>query len=398
MTLSSIPLDKIVESDLQSLIDNEVAEGKAIDYKQELSGNSDTEKKEFLFDVSSFANAGGGDLFYGIKEDKGIPIEICGIDVSDRDEVRLQLENKIRDCIQPRIPGLKIHFVPLANGKFVLILRIPRSFAQPHMVTFKNASRFYSRNSAGKYQLDVGEIRTAFTLSQSITDRIRDFRRDRLSAIVSGETPVLMEEGAKFVLHLIPINAFDLVANLNLLSIINKPRVKEKLSPLTFHEYQNYTSQYNFDGYLTSIGSRDFSLSSSYLQVFRSLTFEATSSQDFDIYNETKIIYRTCDLNILSGIKNFLEIYKCLEIEIPVFIMLSFLNVKNYFICLHDGQRSIGGRQIDRDNLILPEIVIEDFNVNIERVMKPIFDTVWNAAGIVRSPNYDEQGNWIVGR
>ena len=30
------------------------------------------------------------------------------------------------------------------------------------MTTFKNASKFYARNSAGKYQLDVGELRTAF--------------------------------------------------------------------------------------------------------------------------------------------------------------------------------------------------------------------------------------------
>ena len=66
MLLNGKSLDKITESDLQELIDNGVAEGKTLDYKEKLSGNSDAEKKEFLYDVSSFANASGGNLIFGI--------------------------------------------------------------------------------------------------------------------------------------------------------------------------------------------------------------------------------------------------------------------------------------------------------------------------------------------
>jgi hypothetical protein len=39
------------EADLQQLCDNEVAEGILIDYKRDLYGRSDQEKKEFLKDV-----------------------------------------------------------------------------------------------------------------------------------------------------------------------------------------------------------------------------------------------------------------------------------------------------------------------------------------------------------
>ena len=64
-----IPKDiaQIKEADLQSLIDNAVSERKTIEYKQVLKVGSDSERKEFLADVSSFANASGGDLIIGIS-------------------------------------------------------------------------------------------------------------------------------------------------------------------------------------------------------------------------------------------------------------------------------------------------------------------------------------------
>jgi hypothetical protein len=51
-------------------------------------------------------------------------------------------------------------------------------------------SRYYSRNAAGKYSVDVTEIRSAFGLSESLPDKIRWFRDDRVAKIVADETPV----------------------------------------------------------------------------------------------------------------------------------------------------------------------------------------------------------------
>lgn len=51
------------ETDLRSLIDDQVAEGKNIEYKSALPGNSGRNKKEFLADISSFSNSAGGYIF-----------------------------------------------------------------------------------------------------------------------------------------------------------------------------------------------------------------------------------------------------------------------------------------------------------------------------------------------
>ena len=43
------------------------------------------------------------------------------------------------------------------------------------MVAFKGSSKFYYRASNGKSQMDVGEIRSAFTQSDSLTQRMKEF-------------------------------------------------------------------------------------------------------------------------------------------------------------------------------------------------------------------------------
>ena len=43
---------------------------KTIEYKAELHIDTGDDRKEFLADVTSFANSNGGDLIYGIQEDR----------------------------------------------------------------------------------------------------------------------------------------------------------------------------------------------------------------------------------------------------------------------------------------------------------------------------------------
>lgn len=144
------PVDAITVADLQALIDNAVPEGKAIDYKEFPIGKSEKDKKEFLADVSSFANASGGHLVIGVKEDGGLAVGLPGLQGIDSDAEILRLENMLRDGIKPRIPGIDIHSIALPSKAVVIIIHIPRSWAQPHVVDSLGQWRFFSRNSAGK--------------------------------------------------------------------------------------------------------------------------------------------------------------------------------------------------------------------------------------------------------
>ena len=72
------PLEFFTAADLQRLVDNRVQEGRAIEYKSALVVNTDEDKREFLSDVSSFANTSGGHLLFGIEENGGVPTRLLG--------------------------------------------------------------------------------------------------------------------------------------------------------------------------------------------------------------------------------------------------------------------------------------------------------------------------------
>ena len=203
-------LEEIAEVDLQNLIDNAVSERKTLEYKQILPGYSEGEKKEFLSDIVSFANCIGGDIIYGIAEDeKHFPSNLCGIDATDSDELIRRLDGIIRDGIQPRIPNVHIKSIILRNCRHAIIIRIPKSWLNPHMVTYRGTSRFFTRASNGKYQMDVSEIRFAFNLSESRIQRIKEFVQSRISDIFSDNTPVPMNNYPKLALHIIPFSSTD---------------------------------------------------------------------------------------------------------------------------------------------------------------------------------------------
>ena len=152
MTLMSVPIDSITEDHLRSLIEDQVMELRVIEYKQELPGKRPEDKREFLADVCSFANTAGGDLVYGMTENGGMPRELPGFETSNIDGEINGLENSIRDGIGPRIWGVRSFPLRLRSGAHALVLRVPRSFSRPHVVTFRGHWRFYARSSAGKYR------------------------------------------------------------------------------------------------------------------------------------------------------------------------------------------------------------------------------------------------------
>ncbi len=272
------PLDRVEKADIDSLVSNEVREGRTLEYKQAPPTNSDEDKREFLADVSSFANASGGDLLYGVTEKRdadgkttGIPDAAPGIPVVNIDQEIRRLDSLIRDGIQPRITAVHIHPLDGFPSGPVLLVRIRKSFAAPHMVTFKNLSRFFSRNSGGKYQLDVGEIRSAFALSETLPERIRRFRDERLARIVAGETPATLHDGAKVVLHLLPLSS---LSHTNQVDVERVAAVK--LPPMYS---SGWDWRFNFDGLLTLNTDRESAVCRSYVQFFRSAAIEAVDSR-----------------------------------------------------------------------------------------------------------------------
>jgi hypothetical protein len=380
-------LDQVSNQDISRLIEAAVPEGKILDYKRELPGNKDEDKKEFLADVSSFANTVGGDLIIGVQEEKGVPIRIEGCVLTDPDAEITRLENILRDGIEPRISvGLKV--VKLENGNSVLAIRTPRSWIGPHRVIYGGRNKFYARNAGGKYEMGMSELRSAFNSGETISQRAAAFRTDRITKIQAGKTPVPAFRagdvgGGGLVLHLVPLESLSTEQNVDFLQYA---RDSQRLRPIGT---DNWSAQINLDGVVSHSGGRG-TVSHAYTQLYRNGIIEALKAPLF--YNrggQSLIFPKEYELRMVEFIPRYLEVLKEVGINPPIVLYLSLLGTMNTAIATGDLNLLDEGHSINENVIMLPEIVIqryEDFNPGI---LRPALDMVWNAAGHERSFTYD---------
>jgi len=382
-------INKITETDLLSLISEAVSEGKTIEYKQLLQVSQDNEKKEFLADVSSFANASGGDLIIGISEKDGVPKEMLGIDIDD--EGLRRVDSIIREGINPRLPSVVIQPVKLTNSKTALVIRISKSWLSPHRVDFKGHDKFFSRSTNGKYPLDVSELRTAFTLSETFTDGIRRFREDRITKISADEMPILFGGQSKIALHLIPLASLKPVEKYDIDKIVSKP---ELLRPIYCGSWNH---RYNLDGFITYSGTEKLH-SHSYVQLYRRGIIEAVESSLLVAKQEDRKIIPSAyfEAELIASLKNYIQVMNTLKIEPPIILFLTLVNVKGYYMAEPPALWNIfnGSNSIDRDILMLPDVMIENYGEEPDHILRPCFDAIWNACGMRGSIYYDLNGKW----
>ena len=371
---------------LRDLIVNGVREGKTIEYKREMPGAADSAAVKFLATVSSFANTAGGDILLGVEANDGVPVALPGIEIDNPDGETLRLEHVLRNGLEPRLPQVDIQPVMIEDKRYVLVVRVARSWIAPHRV-IKN-SKFYARNSAGRYELDVGELRTAFTMSETIAARIRDFRTERIARIHSRQTPVSLNPGGCMVVHVLPLGAFTGATTIDIAAYeISTNRIRPMGA-------SGWNWRINLDGVVTFTG-HDTTPSHAYAQIFRTGSVE--SACVLGIHNDRMFIPGMgYEKEIMDCLADYIEFAREFAIEPPYFLFLSFIGVRGYTLAVERGlQWPRYVRTLQEDMIILPEVVVSDRDEQPHQLLKPVFDMVWNAFGFIRSFNYDDQGRWV---
>jgi hypothetical protein len=203
-------------------------------------------------------------LLIGVEAAQGVSTAIPGIPLTNPDAEKLRLEQILASQLDPRLPRVDIETIDCGSGRHVLAIRVARSWIAPHRVLAND--KFYGRNSGGNYELDVGELRSAFVLSESSAERIRNFRDDRLIKIAAGETPLAMHPGAAMIVHVVPFSTFVAGRSLDIVQAIGAGYVMA-LPPGRIGHPNNYAT--NLDGLVTYSNAPD-DPAHGYAQVFRS--------------------------------------------------------------------------------------------------------------------------------
>jgi Putative DNA-binding domain len=215
-------LEKAIEfltmDDVQELVARGVTEGRHLEFKRELPQRNDEGTREFLADTTAFANAQGGDLIYGVEDSDGVAIGANGIELLNIDTEILRIENLFRDAVEPRLSGVRIKWIAIGDNpnQGILVLRIEASATSPHRVKFKGSSRFFARNSRGKYEMDTHELRQAFTENEALPRRIRALHAEAIRASRGVDMPFRLMEGPRVITSVIPQGFFREIRDLDI--------------------------------------------------------------------------------------------------------------------------------------------------------------------------------------
>jgi hypothetical protein len=392
--------EKLDADGIDHLVNNEIPEGQHLEYKEILPDSKDG-KKNILGEMASFANTSGGTIIFGLKDKvgpdgkkTGIP-EVVGLGLTNSDEVILKLENIIRDGLTPRLQGHRIKVIDYPEKGYLYAVFVPRSWSAPHMIGEAN-KQFYSRTSAGKYPLDVYQLRDAFIAQASFLERASTFRLDRIAKIIGGETPLPLSKGPKAVIHLVPYSYVEPSFQIDIgriddirLNIIQEPT-----------QYLSWANSYNFDGIATlrHAGKADEYPGSR--QVFRKGAIEFVEDCAM-VTRPGEILGIDFEVKLFRWLGSCIEFLGTCDARPPYAFLLSILDAGGYRMrplkedLDRDFWQDHENFSICQDDLLCHEIVLDDVKADIPKMVRPVIDSIWQASGYQRSLNYNQDGAWI---
>lgn len=145
-------------ADLQRLVDEGLEESLTLDYKASPSLSREGKNPEELCkDVSALANSAGGQLVYGVEEDKaaGKPSKVDD-GVIDAKITKEWIEQILNSKVQPRMDGVRIDRIDMETGKFGYVISVPQSQIGPHQ---SPDGKYYKRFNFQSVPMHDYEIR-----------------------------------------------------------------------------------------------------------------------------------------------------------------------------------------------------------------------------------------------
>jgi hypothetical protein len=187
-------LEELQYAQLMSLITNQVPEAFDLDYKSEIYGSSDKDRRDAATDVAALANTAGGLLILGIDEDDQARASAApGITLSEADERRIRQIVGSQVVPMPVIDFVRVQD-PDQPGHGLALIAVPRSPLAPHAVVVNEGLRYPKRNGATTRYLSEPEVaeayRERFVAAHRQLDRAREVERDALGRLSTGDDQV----------------------------------------------------------------------------------------------------------------------------------------------------------------------------------------------------------------
>jgi len=233
------------------------------------------------------------------------------------------------------------------------------------------------------------------TEAELVLHRIRSVHRERVETIREDKSHVRLEDPTRLIVHVVPEAAF--LASKEF-SAADLKRASQAIRPLGERNGNGYGySRFNADGFLMYDG---YKAVREYTQLYRNGMFEGVMAEAVFQHQERAKILREnwCEAALISALTGFLPFAKTLALEPPFWMFAALAGCEGARICINRSWEQLSEQAIDRSLVWLPETKIESGENDPAKLLRPVCDVLWNAAGLEKSFYYDEQGNRKTGR
>lgn len=244
--------------------------------------------------------------------------------------------------------------------------------------------------------MDVGELRVSFLKSGELTERIRRFRTARVIDIKAGDTPVRIPDPSAFsVIHIVPLTAFSTSFRITpkTLAELKSGQHSSLFRP---PRASSWNHRINLDGAVAYAPDSN-GATLTYTQLYGDGRVEGLDNMTLPARVESErkeIPMGAIEGLTLSYTSQMFRLLNSFEFQPPFYVFLTFVGVEGCTLAAPSGYHffDMDRESITQNELLLPEVVIEDWEDDLPAKFKPIFDMVWNAAGISHSLSYDDDG------
>jgi hypothetical protein len=172
-------LDLKTKADLQRLVDEGLEESLTLDYKASPALTRDGKgPDEICKDVTALANSAGGQIVYGIEEDKATKKPSRVDDgVADPKVTREWIEQILNSRVQPRLNGVTTTRIDMGNGQFGYVISVPQTQTGPHQSPEGKYYKRFDLQSVPMHDYEIRDIMRRSTTPDLYTDICFDGRQ-----------------------------------------------------------------------------------------------------------------------------------------------------------------------------------------------------------------------------
>lgn len=226
-------ISEITPQELIGLIGSR-EEDQWIDFKQQdyhkNPNDLEKHKREICKDVTAMANAEGGYILIGVREENKVAQDFFTVD--DAANVAQSIIGVCLQNIDPRIPNLEVEPYSLRwrnTNIDVVIIHIPPSEMRPHSFKWKNSTNFVKRYGDVIREFPVSELIQGLLvryqppfmepiigqmgqIESQLTSILRDTRRDRRNSISAQDDALDVDEDSELI-HLMNLRFHEAISS-----------------------------------------------------------------------------------------------------------------------------------------------------------------------------------------